>query len=268
MRDRFIETAMSLAMQPANFVSGNRKILRDQKVTFSGLLDDFDISDCGFTRNKLTALKRLYYVEDSIAGCQMLWNRCLERRKYSSAGFHCYNHLVKGNVEKKSIRASVMGPCIQSVVLTWLPGDKCAIDIFYRTTEYFKKFPADLIFIRDMLLPQFNFEDCPIQGITFHFANVTIHPMYWVTLVPLMERPISVLRKLKETDPNFWDWIVKWTSRYICDEYYHGIAKFEQAKRVQLDATRRIDPDTLARLQRYVRANHSGFRGQKRDVFG
>lgn len=265
---------MDLAFYEADFFSGNRKIICNHTITFDGpLLDDFEIGDCGFTKSKLTLLKKLYVVQDSIDAAVMLWEARKKKAKYGSAGFHCYNHLLKNDPKKTSKRGSTMGPCIQSVVLSWIPGRKRQCDgwtditVFYRTTEFFKKFPADLILLRDTLLPNFDFEDVPIRNIHMQFANITIHPMYFATLIPHMEDPLRVLRQLKRKDAHFWDWIVKWTSRYLCPEFEHGIKKFEQAKRVRADVMRRIDDEVLEDLRDYIRENHSGFRGAKKDVF-
>ena len=76
-----------------------------------------------------------------------------------------------------------MGPCLNSFVLTWHDG-KTTVDVFYRTTEYGKKFPADLIFIRDTLLPEFDLTSAPLEAINFHFCNITVTPMY--SLIPMI----------------------------------------------------------------------------------
>lgn len=270
MKQQFLKAARELSLTEADFFSGNRKIIREATVVFDGpLLDDFAIEDCGFTKSKLTMLRKGYVVQEAIDAAVMLWGLRKQKAKYGSVAFHCYGHLLKNDPTKTSKRGSTMGPCIQAVVLTWVPGrirqcdGWCDITVYYRTTEFFKKFPADLILLRDDLLPNFDFTDTPIRHITFQFANITIHPMYFATLIPHMRNPIRVLKRLKRKDPHFWDWIVKWTSRYICDEFGHGIEKYEQAKRVRADVRRRIDPEILKKLQVYVRANHSGFRGAK-----
>lgn len=148
-----------------------------------------------------------------------------------------------------------MGPCVQSVVLTLLKKDQAKIDIFYRTTEVLKKFPADLIFFRDVLLKPFEGD---FKEINFHFANLTLHPMYWVTIIPLMQRPVKTLRVLAERDPHFHKWVVKWTARYLCDEFGRGIEKFSQALRVRQAAITLIpNPEKLVK---YLRDNHPGIR--------
>jgi hypothetical protein len=42
-----------------------------------------------------------------------------------------------------------MGPCIQAVTLTWLSRTDVGLDVFYRTTEFYKKFPADLLLLTE-----------------------------------------------------------------------------------------------------------------------
>lgn len=259
MRDEWLNQCILLGAAPGDFFSGARKIHRNVTFQLKNLDQDMVIRDCGFTKTKLTMLKRLYYHEESIATAVQLWDRRLGQRKYGSVGFTCYNHFIKNDPTKKSKRASVMGPCIQSVTLTLLPDGSTAVDCFYRTTELFKKFPADLVFLRDTLMP--NFKVDKLREVNFHFANVTIHPMYFVTIIPLLDNPFRVLNAMRE-DERFFNWTVKWTARYLCDEYMRGIAKFAQAMRVRKDALERIPPKLLKQLQDYLRENHPGYRNE------
>ena len=279
MRAEWIAQCLQLSRRPAEFYSGCRKIVTGRSFDLSNLDDDLSIADCGFTKSKLTMLRRLYLHEESRDMAVRLWERRLKQGKYGSVGFTCYNHLLKADPEKKSKRASVMGPCIQSVVITLLNNRTVNIDAFYRTTELLKKFPADLVFLRDELLPPFAIPPERINRVRFHFAGITIHPMYFVTIIPLIDGPppdngfyahrpdvpqmrwvISEMNRIKERDRRFFDWAVKWTARYVCDEYMRGIAKFAQAMRVRKDALNRIAPDQLTVLQDYLRENHPGYR--------
>lgn len=274
MRDAWLKQALDAAKHKADFYSGCRKILRNQGFTLKkrDIAKDLNMPDAGYTKSKMKSLIRGYVHEEARGAGVLLWEGRLKRAKYGSVGFHCFNHLVKGtaaeNVEARlngvqtgSKRASVMGPCIQSVSLTYLPSKTTSVDCFYRTTELFKKFPADLVFIRDELLAPFDFTKAPISEINFHFANVTAHPMYFVTLIPLLDDPISEIMHIRRADRFFHDWLVKWTARYVCDEYMRGIEKFGQAMRVRKDALERIDPKTLKLLQKYLRDAHPGYRG-------
>lgn len=260
MRREWLAHCLALARTPADFYSGCRKIIRGMSFRIDSLAGDLSIADCGFTKSKLTMLRRLYLHEESIAAAVTQWKRCKQRDKYSSASFHCYNHYLKSDPTKKSKRASVMGPCIQAVSLSYINKNKFAIDAFYRTTELFKKFPADLIFLRELLEQYFGITDEDTVEVRYHFANITLHPMYFVTLLPLIEDPIKELNLIERHDNRFFQWTVKWTARYICDEYMRGIAKFAQAMRVRQDALNRIHGDKLAELQAYCRSEHPGYR--------
>lgn len=259
MRGHWLSAAMECAAMKADFYSGCRKILRGRQLTFD-LKGDLKIDDAGYTKSKLTMLRRGYLHEESRNVARQLWDRRLEQDKYGSVGFTTYNHFIKNDPNKKSKRASVMGPCIQSIVLTLMSKGEIEVDAFYRTTEIFKKFPADLVFIRDELLEGFHLGKG--TSLTCHFANITAHPMYFITLVPSMKDPIHHLERLKKSDKYFYDWCIKWSARYICKEFSRGIDKFAQALRVRKDAFDRIDKDTLKELQRYFKNNHPGYRNQ------
>lgn len=259
----WIDACDGFAAQEADFYSGARKILRGVTITFEDLDDDLRISDAGYTKSKLTILNRLYRHEESLDTALTLWARRRDQDKYGSVSFHCYNHLIKNDPAKKSKRASVMGPCLQSVVLTLDDKGNVYVDVFYRTTELYKKFPADLVFLRDNLLADFDLRG--FVSMTCHFANLTVHPMYYVTTIPHHRDPIKKLERLRRQDKYFYSWIIKWTARYLCDEYHRGIAKFAQAMRVHKDARERIDPDVLRELRPYLVAHHPGHRNDYKE---
>lgn len=263
MKDEWVFRSLALARKEATFYSGCRKILTNQHFTFTGIIsDDLVMADAGFTKSKMSMLVRNYLNQASMDAAVELWQARVKKNKYGSVGVSTYNHFKKGNIDGSSPRGSVMGPCIQSMVLTYVKRGEVVADLFYRTTELFKKFPADLVFIRDILLPPF--EVTPTR-INFHFANVTCHPMYFVTLIPHIDDPIEFLGDLRSRDPFFHDWVVKWTARYLCPKYERGIAKFAQALRVQMDARQRISKKLMPKLQRYLTDNHPGYRNDPKD---
>ena len=287
MLESWIDNSLALSKQEADFYSGCRKIFRGRSLLFRYEEPFLELKDAGYTKYKMRLLTKLYKNEESIAACVQLWDRRKEQDKYGSVGFHCYNHLIKGQkngydsywnkindrmngvdltkskkIEGKSSRSSVMGPCIQAVNITLLNKKKVGIDLFYRTTELFKKFPADLVMLQDEFLPNFNFDGLKIEEVRCHFANITCHPMYFVTLLPHIEDPIYELELIKKKDRHFYNWIIKWTARYIVEEYHRGIAKFAQAQRVKKDALSRIDKSTLKELQKYMKKNHPGHRNE------
>lgn len=267
MRDEWLDLALTLAETPADFFSGARKIIRAKSFTFEEIENDLQLADAGYTKSKMSMLNRLYLHDESREIAVQLWDKRRGQKKYGSVSFTCFAHFVKGGSvdAKRSKRASVFGPCIQSVSLTYLDNHTTAVDVFYRTTELFKKFPADLVFLRDELLKPFNFDKCPLTSITFHFANITIHPMYFVTIVPLLKDPIKAMERIKKRDKRFYDWLVKWTARYLVPEYNRGIQKFAQAMRVHKDAHERISSDSLRDLCKYLNDNHPGYRAGYQD---
>lgn len=265
MKQTWIQHSLNFARHQADFYSGCRKILTGVGFTYDPLIEpigDITIGDSGFTNNKLAMLRRLYYNEEHTAAVADLWNGRLARGKYGSVSVSTYHHLTKGDPEKRSKRASVMGPCLTGVALTLLNDRSTAVDCFYRTTELFKKFPADLVFLRDTILPHFQIRE--LRRIRFHFANMTCHPMYFVTLIPHFSTIAETLETFESfrVDQRFYDWTVKWTARFLCDEYERGILKHAQSMRVRMDARKRIKPKRMAALQEYLRANHPGYRNE------
>lgn len=265
MIDEWIQHCNHLSGRPASLYSGARKILRGIQLDYTALSPDLRIEDAGYTKTKLTLLRKLYLHEESRDVALSLWDRRLEQGKYGSVGFTTYNHFIKNDPDKKSKRASVMGPCIQSVTLTLLANGKTAIDVFYRTTELFKKYPADLVFLRDVLLADFEFD---LEEMVHHFANVTCHPQYYVTIMPHQDDPIGELEKLKKRDPHFYSWVVKWTARYLCAEHFRGIEKHAQSMRVKMDAENRVTGELRQDLEKYLRDNHPGYRSEYIDPDG
>jgi hypothetical protein len=274
MKEEWIQEVLRLSRREADFYSGCRKIFTGRSITFHDLWDHEDplvLEDAGYTSAKLAHLKRLYLHEESLEAALMLWDLRRQKTSYGSVGFTTYNHLLKNDAEKKSKRASVMGPCIQSVVITQKKGGNKGeyyIDAFYRTTELLKKFPADLVFIRDVLLKDFKFDGMTFGGMACHFANITVHPQYFVTGIPHMDDPIEEMERIKAKDEYFYNWIIKWTARYLCEEHYRGIAKFAQALRVKAGADAAIKGKLRKELTQYLRDNHPGHRNEYQDPEG
>ena len=259
----WLNACLAACAKPAILYSGCRKILRPYRLEFTGLDQSLQLKHCGYTTNKLRMLEKNYLHHESRQVAIALWEKRRGQERYGSVGFTTYAHFVKGGSidAKRSKRASVFGPCIQSVTITLLTKRTYTIDVFYRTTELLKKFPADLVFLRDVLLEPFDFTGLECRGVICHFANVTVHPMYWVTIAPLLEEPVVHLMEI--SDRYFRDWIVKWSGRYLCKEYARGIQKFSQALRVKKDVMSRLEPSDLKKLQVYIRKNHPGYRNDK-----
>jgi hypothetical protein len=262
VKSEWIDHCMKISREEADLYSGCRKVINSRTLSFTCLDDSLQMPDAGYTKSKLSHLTRNYLHEESQDVAVLLWDKRRGQAKYGSVGFTCYAHFVKGGSidAKRSKRASVFGPCMLAVTITWTSKTEYTVDVFYRTTELFKKFPADLVFLRDVLLKPFDFTGMKMAVLNCHFANITAHPMYYVTLVPLLKDPVEELTRLAKRDPYFHDWTVKWTARYTCSEFSRGIQKFAQAMRVAKDAEERIKPAKLKELNEYLRRTHPGYR--------
>lgn len=258
LKAEWLNYAIELSKEKSDFYSGYRKIQSARMLTFTGLDKSLQLADAGYTKMKLSGLVRHYFHKESHHAAVQLWARRRTQESYGSVGFTCYNHFIKGGSidAKRAKKASVFGPCIQSVVITWLNRTSYSVDIFYRTTEFYKKFPADLILLRDILLDGFDFKGMELVKVNCHFANISMHPMYAVTLLGQLNKPIEYLERLKIKDNDFFLKTVRWTIHYICPEYYKRIANYSQAKRVYLHAQKMFDKQTMKALQKFLRANH------------
>lgn len=258
MKQFWLEISEKLALQRADLFVGARKVVQAVRFDYEwdeDTVHDLKMEDAGFTKSKMSMLIRNYYLEPSVKAAVMLWKERLKKKKYGSVGFSCYAHFVKGDLTGATKMGSKFGPCIQAVTLTYHK-KRTTVDVYYRSTELFKKFPADLVFIRDILLPKFNFREAPIDKIRFYCANVSVHSMYAVTLFPSMKDPIAFLERVRRKDPFFWKWCISWSARYLCKEYCNGIQKFMQAMRTCKIANRDIDKKKQFKLRAYLRLHH------------
>jgi hypothetical protein len=258
MKKWWIDAALDLSGEKAELYSGNRKILRRRTliVPASAYRQKLELGDLGYTKAKMKMLERYYVHEESIGTAVEAWDERLKKRKYNSTCFTTYNHMVKA-IKGGLRKPLMMGPCIQSVVLTLMPEGETEVDIYYRSTEFFKKFPADLVFIRERLLNRFNFEKAPIRSISMTFANVTIHPMYYPVLFPMLEDPVEEMDRLKKRDEKFYRLCVGWAARYFLpDKYGKGIQKFSQARRTGERVLELLSATEVRDIARYIDKNH------------
>jgi hypothetical protein len=258
-KEEWVKHCLHLACCSAEVWVDPRKILRERKIMFLCWDDSLQLEDIGFTPAKMRMLERGYINEESRAVAVELWARRRQKGKHGSVGFSTFNHAIKGgyaSVEeadaKKSKHASVMGPCMQSVSITWMAKDDVAIDVFYRTTELFKKFPADLVFLRDVLLKPFDFSGMEIT-VTCHFANVTLSARYWVTVLANIADRANAMEVIRNKDAHYHGRVIRCTAEYLCPEKGTSIANHAQSLRVQKHALKSFNGHGLRELQEYLR---------------
>jgi hypothetical protein len=269
MKSQWIDYCMELACRPPTFyANGNRKIFRPASLRFDRLDSSITLETGSYTQSKMTMLRKNYHHQESVAAAVQLWDKRRTQKGYGSVSFTCFAHFIKGgSIDAPRAKiASVFGPCLQSVVITKPEKPETHIDVFYRTTELFKKFPADMVFIRELLMENFNFEGFPIKSLTCHFANATLHPMYFAVMVPHLPDPVEELEEVERRDPTYHSWLVKSTARYLVPKYHRSIEKHSQSMSVYRGLMKYGDPDILAGLSDYLADKHPGLRWEeKRD---
>jgi hypothetical protein len=238
LKAQWIEECLRLARRPSNIYASERKIIRNQRVTLT-LDDSLSLASVGYTDRKGGMLEGLYLNEESRDAALKQWEG-RKRGKFTSVAFHCFNHF-----EKRSGLVGTQGPCLTSVIVTDTTRGVDAT-IAYRSSEFFRKFPADLVFVRDVLMDGFG-----VSTVTFNFANVTVHPLYFPILIPLLEDPVSVLRDLQERDPRFARIVLRQAKDLLCGGKTN--ANFGQGQRVAKHALASTDPATLKKVQAYLR---------------
>ena len=260
LKAEWLEHCLRLAGRQADLWANSRKILRGRKLPFYALDDSLQLDDVHYTPSKLKQLTRDYLNEESRRAAVEQWDMRRKRAKPGSVSFHTYNHLLKGNgslseiVAKKSRVGSIVPPCMQSVIISWLWKDRAAIDVCFRSVELLKKLPADLVFLRDVLIAPFNLHGMSFS-VTCYCANITIHPRDWVVLLPHLQDPLEIMETLRRKDPKFHEQVVKWTADYLLPERGSSIANYDTGQRVKRHALASIRGRTRQSLQDYLRDN-------------
>lgn len=253
MRTEWLKFARQLTMAPADFKSGSKKIVRNKRLKIRKFNDPIDIFEIGYKNTKLTLLNKLYTHEESLSSAVEQWQDRVAGGRYGSVGFSCYNHILKPHSgETSNKRSSKMGPCLQAMTVTIIPNDGAAIDVFYRTTEILKKFPADLVYIDRFLMPRFDWSIIQPVEMTCHFANITVSSNYTSVILTIMEEdPVDYLDELAQADPQFHRSTLAWLNRFLFDNTY----KFKQARRTGEAMRRLMTEERRQQLISYVRSH-------------
>jgi len=188
-------------------------------------------------------LKRHYYDREKTRAARNVVKNKWEQRTYGSAGFPLIGEVKKWTKQDF---------CMQACTATHYPRGGVRICVFYRTTEIIKKFGADLIFLRDVVLPRFD-RIKSIHEITFMFSNITVHPMFFPTLLAHHPAPVSFLEAVRIEDERFHTGICKWMTKYLLEGETSWVQKFSQAKQTHKAMLRLMDKSTQRQLKSYFR---------------
>lgn len=261
LREQWIRACLSLARGDdapiASFADevwvSSRKILSRVTIDLEGLANDLEVTHVGYTPKKLADLTRLYLHAETRDAAAQSWRtfKFLERDKVKSVGFHTFNHLVKragGNASRD------MGPCMNSIVVTHR-ADDVRVDVSYRSADLFRVFAADLVFIRDVLLPPFD-----LRGgfsVRVHVASATCHPRDFPFVLANVDDPHREMVRLRRANPKFHKAAVSALAAYLCEERSATNANYDRGQRVQRALVSLMDDETRELLADYCRS-HGG----------
>lgn len=254
MKRDWLEMCRLASLTPASYWSSDKKILRNFTFRFPDPFGPLTVEELGYTKTKTRLLVGSYLHKESRDAAIDQWNnrKNYKPKSHWSVGFSCYNHVIKAHsvisTESDSI-GSIMGPCLQAVVITHTPETVAEIDVFYRTTELFKKFPADLVLLRDYLLQDFDFDRTPVAGLTVHATNMTVNPTYASVVLTHVKDPVKFLEEVLKVDQPFHRYVGKTLVRMIDGPE----STFNQAARTQRAIRELMDDSRQRELVKYFR---------------
>lgn len=243
MLDQWVDNGLELDLQRPNFILSNRRIFTSRKLSFT-FPCSIGLDDCGYTGKKLNDLTKSYYHKDSFEGALALWEK--RGPKPGSVSFSTMIETEKSHTDSSRI-SSKIGPCLGVVSISRWPDERLVVDGFWRSTEYYKKFPADLIWI-DRLLEPFQIPKGTI--LNCYFANLTLNAMYNAQLLVHLDNPVAHLKHLAKLDPQFHKNVCRNLRYYLMDNT--GIKKFAQALRVEMFVKESMRPSTARSVVKYL----------------
>ena len=177
-------------------------------VAFSVDLDDsLKLTNVGFKEkgSKLTMLKKYYTNQESMEEAKEALKRLQKKKDIGSVAFSTIG-------EKKKFTHHQH--CIQSISIRHEPDGTLSYTVFYRAAEIIKIFTGDMVFLRDIIMPQFG------KGrVTFFFANANLNAMYCpIMFIHDKARWLGALSQLRASDPAFYKRFKKWTQMYFSEE--------------------------------------------------
>lgn len=235
-----------LSLKPPYLMVGSQAIYPMTSWTIPGslLLDDSSMSlqRIGFTNTKIKMLTHHYLNEPTIERAKFDLDARIEEWKYGSGVWD-----FRGEPK----RTTKQDYCMTAGVVAFYPtknNSHTRVTIYYRTVELIFRYRADLVFLRDVVLPKFELGRCPPDKIIFQYANSTLHPMFYVMLLCEVEDPDEYLSVLKLKNPQVFREAVRWSKVHLAGEY----RKYLTAARVQDNLRKAVPAGVIEDVRKVV----------------
>ena len=241
LRELWVDWVAKQSEIPPYIVAGSQSIYQNLEwiIPADILLNDTEMvpQNIGFTNTKIRMLTTHYENPETIARARKDLDDRLADRKYGSGVWD-----FRGT-QKKTTKQD---DCLTAGVIAYYPPKKhTSIFIRYRTVELIFRYRADLIFLRDVILPQFDLQTAPPDTITFSFVNATIHPMFYIMLLLDHPRPGRLLDDIEDYNPIFFKQVRRWTIIHL----EGGYRSYQTAARVQKFITNHYPAQKLRRIR-------------------
>lgn len=211
---------------------------------------NWTLEDMGYTAMKMRGLERTYFNRASIdAAMKKASGRT--RNDITSVAFSFAGEAKRGESQ---------GHCMQTGVFSFGKKKVPTLDLFYRSTEVTKKFGADLLFLRDVVIPYMNTPAVmgkDIQVIRFNFAQC----YFSLHFFPILEAyghgfAIGFLESLRVKNLKYWYQGVQRLPWFFDDRF---ISKMSMIRAVHEYVVER--PLLRKQLEKYYDANVSRLPG-------
>lgn len=222
-------------------IEGTSKLFQNVSITMGPFDESISYEAMNYSKSKDLQLRRNYFNEDNnIEGVKAFSDRVMGKKK-GSVSVICHNK------EKGSNK----GFCLNAYTLNYR-GDHTILTIQYRTTELIKKFYADMVFFRDVILPQYHhqLQIAPLSEVNIHCASLSLDYRYFPLLIPHLKTWDSLLDAMDKKG--------KKKAMYMLNYVINKKGLTGSMGNIQKACYELYDKDILNDVKYYLKENNNG----------
>lgn len=212
--------------------------------------------DLGYSQAKARNMMRIYFNEGSLKAAA---SKAAKRKDHAitSVAFTFVN---------ATKRSESQGHCMQTGVFSFGRKHEPTLTLFYRSTEVTKKFGADLVFLREEVVPELCPEDFLRKGQRFNVVFNFAMCYFSIHFIPILEgygigTAVSFLETIRRTNHDYWLQALRRLPWFFDPRFNSRMSMIRSVKEYTEDR-----PRLLRALEAYYDENISNLpRGVKRD---